>query len=70
MKIKNPTFIVINAKNIILKIFKYFFVTFVKNVIPGKKMSIFSVKNQKLVNTETRKISSFVKSVTNGGQDQ
>ncbi len=63
-------FYVIFVKNITQKIFKYFYVNFAKNVILGKKMNIFSVRNQKLVGTETIKISSFVKSVTNGGQDQ
>ena len=42
----------------------------VKNVIKGKKTNILIVKFQTVVNTEIKTISSFVKSVTNDGQDQ
>jgi len=61
---------VISVKNFILKICKGLSAKIVKNVTLGKKTNIFIVKFQKFVNSAIKKISSFVKSVTNGGQDQ
>jgi hypothetical protein len=61
---------VISVNNFILKIYKDLSAKIVKNVTLGKKTNIFIVKFQKFVNTAIKKISSFVNSVTNGGQDQ